>query len=322
MALTRFSKAGAQRRSGFGSLTRTRSPNVRLESLTYNQSSRKTMKESSHISGGGESSENAQNSDLVDESAVDARSAEYLGQWEKLVSTTNWEKGRIICQWRQELLAAGAPLETCSDEAWSRRVGSVSAQHVGRLRRVYQRFGEIHAQFAGLYWSHFQAVLDWHDAEMWLEGAVQSGWSVARMRTERWQAMGSPAESQPRDGEVIAADVDEDADPANDSHDDAVGASLREVHDPGTDRQDEPAPWDNEPAEPADAGEMPRETPAAAEPVRPFENLPSLPRDLADAFEAFKLAILNHKLSGWREATADDVLTVLNALKQLALAPA
>jgi len=59
---------------------------------------------------------------------------------------------------------------------------------------------------------------------------------------------------------------------------------------------------------------------AVAESIRPFENLPALPRDLSEAFEGFKLAILNHKLAGWREVGAADVLTVLDALKQLVLA--
>ncbi len=81
-------------------------------------------------------------------------------------------------------------------------------------------------------------------------------------------------------------------------------------------------PPEVEDLEAAGEAEAPFDVPAAAEPVRPFENLPALPRDLADAFENFKLAILNHKLSGWRDVSADDILTVLNALKQLALAPA
>jgi hypothetical protein len=187
---------------------------------------------------------------------------------------------------------------------------------------VYQRFGEIQPQFPGLYWSHFQAVLDWHDAEMWLEGAVQSGWSVSRMRSERWQAMGSPGDQRPREEDVVAAETDEDVDTANDSPGDDAGGSLREVHFPGSDRPLDAGPPEVEDSEAADEAESPCDVPAAAELVRPFENLPALPRDLADAFENFKLAILNHKLSGWRDVSADDILTVLNALKQLALAPA
>ena len=104
---------------------------------------------------------------------------EFLGQWNRLVSTTNWEKGRIIANWRQALVAAAAQPQEYSDEAWSRQVGNVSGQHVGRLRRVYERFGAVRNDYSGLYWSHYQAALDWDDAEMWLEGAVQNRWSNA-----------------------------------------------------------------------------------------------------------------------------------------------
>ena len=40
---------------------------------------------------------------------VEQTSTEYLGRWNRLVSTTNWEKGRIIYEWRQALFSAGAP---------------------------------------------------------------------------------------------------------------------------------------------------------------------------------------------------------------------
>jgi hypothetical protein len=279
------------------------------------------MDEPLHDVIGDESAEDAEGAGGMDQAVVESASAEYLGRWNRLVSTTNWEKGRIICQWRQELLSAGALVEAASDEAWSRRVGNVSPQHVGRLRRVFQRFGEVHPQFAGLYWSHFQAALDWHDAEMWLEGAVQSGWSVARMRTERWQALGSPPGQFPREEDVVAAELDEDADAANDSAADTFDPSMHEVHPPEADGGGESALMDSEEEATAADEALPFDEPTGDAPVRPFENLPELPRYLADAFENFKLAILNHKLSGWRDVSADDVLTVLNALKELALAP-
>jgi hypothetical protein len=41
-----------------------------------------------------------------------------------------------------------------------------------------------------------------------------------------------------------------------------------------------------------------------------------------DAFEAYKLCILRHKLAGWQEISRDDLLISLESLKQLALAPA
>src|SRR4051812_31545091 len=107
---------------------------------------------------------------------IDQTSEQYLGQWKRLVSTTNWEKGQIIHEWREALRGSDAPAGEYSDESWSRRVGNVTPQHVGRLRRAYERFGAARGEYAGLFWSHFQAALDWEDAEMWLEGAVQSGW--------------------------------------------------------------------------------------------------------------------------------------------------
>ena len=123
-------------------------------------------------------------------SLIEETSTEFLGQWNRLISTTNWEKGRIICQWRDKLIEAAAPPSSVTNEAWSRWVGNVSPQHAGRLRRVYQRFGSVYYDYSGLYWSHFQAALDWDDAEMGLEGATRTGWSIAQMRYQRWETIG------------------------------------------------------------------------------------------------------------------------------------
>ena len=123
----------------------------------------------------------------IAETELDAASQPFVGQWNQLVSTTNWDKGRIIFDWREALIEAEAPAVEYSDEAWSRRVGNVTGQHVGRLRRVFQRFGTTANDYEGLFWSHFQAALDWEDAEMWLEGGVQNEWSVSQMRRQRWE---------------------------------------------------------------------------------------------------------------------------------------
>ncbi len=258
----------------------------------------------------------------VDETLLEEASAEYIGRWNHLVSTTNWEKGRIIQQWRLRLIAAGAPVHLYSDDAWSRRVGNVSGQHVGRLRRVWERFGESYRDYRGLFWSHFQSVLDWDDAEMWLEGAVQSGWSVAQMRAQRWEAMGAPPDQLPDPEDVVSAELDEDAEPVAESTASQVSESTEVVRHPGesaADIEDEPA--ETVDAVPFDAPHDPAESAASVAPVRPFENLPKLPDDLQEAFETFKLAILAHKLTGWQEISCGDLLAVLDALKQLALAP-
>lgn len=250
-------------------------------------------------------------------------STEFVGRWNQLISTTNWEKGRIVCQWRDALRLAGVPAASWTDEAWSRQVGNVTPQHVGRLRRVYERFGQVCGQYAGLFWSHFHAALDWPDAEMYLEGAVQSGWSVSQMREQRWEALGGTPEAKPRDADIVAAEWDEDVAASGDGSPPAViSDSLGEVH--GTDDDsgaDYDAPFDAESPEPSDAADSLADAPAVP-PLRPFESLPPLPPDLNNAFDLFRLAVLNHKVSGWREISRNDVLAVLESLKQLALAPA
>jgi hypothetical protein len=154
-------------------------------------------------------------SDLVplSESLVEA-SQPFVGRWSRLVSTTNWEKGRIIVEWRQALVSQGLPVTEYSDEAWGRLVGGVTGQHVGRLRRVYQRFGQVRDHYPELYWSHFQAALDWDDAEMWLEGARHSGWSIAQMRDARWTTLGKLEADRPRASDIVESETDEDSEPA------------------------------------------------------------------------------------------------------------
>ncbi len=258
---------------------------------------------------------------------LDQTSQQYLGQWNRLVSTTNWEKGRIITLWRSELMSANAEPNGFSDDAWSRRVGNVTGQHVGRLRRVYERFAASHDSYQGLYWSHFQAALDWHDAEMWLEGAVQNDWSVSTMRTQRFETLNPVDEAPPREDDLVVAEVDEDSgeadaasalrqgdveqiQPFGKSQDRGAFDGRSPESDAAADSA-KAAPW-----EAAQRAEQP-----GAEAVRPFARLAELPSDLADAFESYKLALLRHKLDGWQQISRSDAIASLDALKELALAP-
>jgi hypothetical protein len=253
----------------------------------------------------------------VDNPALEATFDKYLGRWNLLVSTTNWEKGRIVAEWREALIEAGAPASIYSDEAWSRRVGSVTPQHTGRLRRVYQRFGPIRAEYAGLYWSHFQAALDWDDAEMWLEGAVQNRWSIAQMQGERSRTLGALVEESV---EAVAVEVDEDsaAVPAGlPPSDSATMIDTAEAADTSSDE----AFHDGEPCDAADSFAGDDDAEQVAAPFRPFENLPSLPADLREALDTFKVAVIHHRISNWQEVSRDDVLATLDALRQLVLAP-
>lgn len=254
--------------------------------------------------------------------ASEDASQPFVGRWNHLVSTTNWEKGRIIAEWRQALVDTDRPAREYSDEAWARLIGTVTSQHAGRLRRVYERFGQTCQEYRSLYWSHFHAALDWDDAEMWLEGAVQSRWTVSQMRRQRWEATGAVESERPLDEEIVVSEVDEDVDPmlARDPAAKRVQEQLAEV-------QGRPIPEGPDFGDEGEAAAHARSDDSAEQAeetiplVRPFANLAELPDDLADAFEAFKLAILRHKADGWRQISLDDVMGALESLKELAWAP-
>ena len=265
----------------------------------------------------------------MDSALIDETSEVFLGKWKRLVSTTNWEKGRIIGEWRQSLVESGAAAAEYSDEAWSQRVGNITPQHVGRLRRVWDRFAAERESYEGLFWSHFQAAADWDDAEMWLEGAVQNEWSISQMRRQRYETLGG-LETPPTEGAAAdLADWDEDAGAPDDSADggEETARAADEPHtgsgrasrgDTDDDAQDEDAGTghSDERARSADAVDL-------AEPIiRPFAHLPTLPDDVAEAFEAFKLCILRHKLAGWEEISRGGLLATLDALKEFAAVPA
>ena len=76
---------------------------------------------------------------------------------------------------------------------------------MGRLRRVHERFEETWPSYEGLYWTHFLAALDWEDAELWLEGALQNHWSVSKMRRQRWETLGSLPNDEPLESQIVAA---------------------------------------------------------------------------------------------------------------------
>lgn len=262
--------------------------------------------------------------EAVDEAELNSASEPFVGRWNRLISSTNWEKGRIIHEWRLNLIEQNAPVTEYSDEAWAKRVGGVTAPHVGRLRRVYESFGEQHETYPGLFWSHFLAALDWDDAPMWLEGAMRSGWSISQMRAARWEAQGAPAESKPAASDIIEVDTDEDVvEPAQggggggnfdgDSGDITAGP-LPEEPDFG-DAPTADAGVGSGGSEGDDLDNL--EGPGAQSLVQPFAGLPDLPDDLSEALEMFKLAIIRHKAAGWTEVEPEVVQRALAGLKLL-----
>jgi hypothetical protein len=264
--------------------------------------------------------------EAVETAAAPARGEDvagrFVGQWNRLVSTTNWEKGRIICQWREALELGGAAVTEYSDEAWAQLVGGVTSQHVGRLRRVFQQFGGVYDQYEGLYWSHFQAALDWNDAEMWLEGAILQNWSVSQMRGKRWETLGNAGEPP----QEAAGETDEDATAPFDAEPASTPPVSSAVTAP-TESRERNSETNDESESASDKSDAPFDTeptsaPAPAKARRPLSvDVDDLPSDLADAFEAFKLAIISQRRTGWGETTPEAVIECLDALRELVLAP-
>lgn len=256
--------------------------------------------------------------------ATTTESKVFIGQWNQLVSTTNWEKGEIICRWRKQLEDSGAAPSQRSDEAWSQLVGGVTPQHVGRLRRTYDRFGHVYAEYEGVFWSHFYAALEWDDAEMWLEGAVQNRWSVSSMRKQRWETLGKVGDAPT--SRIEMTEVAEEtqslalSDRPRNNDRDYVEGPVHEGPDWGeADTPSGPQGSSNSdaPIDTEDASADPKETKAPHH-IRPFESFTDLPDDVMDAANGFKVAIIRHKAAEWEEISRDDMLAMLDALKQLA----
>jgi len=259
------------------------------------------------------------------EPVADVASEPFVGRWNRLVSVTNWEKGKIIVQWRATRMDEGADPAEYSDEAWSKLVGSVSAQHVGRLRRVFERFRNTYQSYDGLYWSHFQAALDWDDAEMYLEGAVQNGWSVSRMRDVRWEQEGKLAKDRPKNTDIVTAERDEDratGEHAPPQKGETVKTQYTEIATPDDEASRAAATTSAAKEERPESGKKNQPAETASPPHKPFEHLGELPEDVTEAFEAFKVCIVRHKSARWKEISREELLGVLDSLKELTLAPA
>ena len=161
---------------------------------------------------------------------------------------------------------------------------------------------------------------------MYLEGAVQSKWSVSQMRRTRWEAMGAAESQRPRDEDIIVAEMDEDFEPAEKATPDSdeITAQYSEVTDPrppeDADSADEEGTSSAGRVEEV-ATQVEEKGSRTTETVRPFESLAELPEDVSDAFDQMKLVILRHKADGWREITCEEMMGALDALKELAMAP-
>ena len=281
------------------------------------------------------------------EPLIDEIASEFVGFWNRLVSQTNWEKGKVIHSWRTKLIEAGLPRRIYSDESIAQRIGNVSPQHVGRLRRVYERFGAAEP-LPNLFWSHYQAALDWDDADDWLTKASEEKLSVAQTRIARWEKYGAPPARKPKESEIVAEEPDADVNPFNDS--DADFAAYAPTEDDadfprsnGGRREYESgdetiAPTEGElggdkekkakkgKKDDVDLGEFEGDDePWESEPTRQstadvldgMSKLDPIPTDFAEAFEALKVAIMTRKLASWDDVQPVQIAAYLSATKRL-----
>ncbi len=261
----------------------------------------------------------------ADLDTINEPSRSWIGNWHAVVSQTNWEKGEIIVGWRKNLQDAGVAPRLYSDPAWSRLVGEVSPQHVGRLRRTWERFGEVYGDYPGLYWSHFLAALDWDDAEMWLEGAVQNNWSVSKMRFQRWETMGAIEGERPDPLQIVSSSDEE-------------GVRVP-VAGPGSDpavRRDELPPAAGPVFEGPDFGEDDRSDGSSAAVSQAADTgdpalagnqidiqatLDQVPRDISKPFVQLREAIARYKADDWSGVKRIHVVALVNDLRQLLRKP-
>ncbi len=277
--------------------------------------------------------------EALESEALDPRtqscSQPFVRRWYELESFTAWERGRIIHQWRTELKRRGLPRTQYSDAAWCRLVeGRTSPQHVGRLRRVFERFGQVYESYPGLYWSHFYAALDWDDAELWLQGAVENRWTVQQMQQQRAGTLQQPPPPEPQETEVFAWSFPVYEQNGNTAPGEAEfpgqGSSSEAASEQAEASGMQSVPAEQAPARQATVAQEEQQheetsVPEDSESVPPAEQkpvtvaaaaLPELPEDLIEPLEAFKLAVLHHKQTGWQAVSPQEVLQAVDHLRQ------
>ncbi|MEI8212532.1 MAG: hypothetical protein WCI02_10315 [Planctomycetota bacterium] len=258
----------------------------------------------------------------------------FVGRWQQLISQTNWEKGKIIHEWRSALVTQSSSVTAYSDESWAKQVGAVTSQHVGRLRRVYERFGSSCESYPRLFWSHFLAAIDWDDAELWLEGAAQSHWSVSQMRRTRNEAMGQDPDASERevlidselddgfvalsedDGAIHVDTMDEGS--TQDGSDRSTSGPLNEGPDFGEEGQGDGSGFDSDPASSRSQSEIDGLGIESGSLNNPFAGLGEMPPDVSDALEQFKLCIIRHRANHWTDISQTQLLSALEALRHFA----
>lgn len=244
-------------------------------------------------------------------------SRRFVGSWQSLISQTNWQKGKIIQNWRIKLQETCVAAKLYSDPAWSRLVGEVSPQHVGRLRRTWEKFGEVSGEYEGLYWSHFFAALDWDDAEMWLEGAVQNKWSVSKMRYQRWETLGKLKNDKPDPREIISSPDEEGVSVIASTSD--SGETVYKGDTPSIQGPLREGPDFGDEAGGDQAGQRRQESPDDRIDIESI--LEDITDEIARPFRELRSAIINARDDDWVTVKRIDVIALVNDLKMLLRKP-
>ena len=157
---------------------------------------------------------------------------------------------------------------------------------------------------------------------MWLEGAIQNEWSVSKMRNSRWETMGKRPEDRPLVEQIVITEPDEESQlVAAATKDDKLDGEYNDGprHD-GPDFGDEPKGGSKAGGKDDDDDLVSAVSESTGVKVKPFEAYDDLPADIQSAANAFKIAIIKHKVDEWSEISLDDLHGLLDALKKLATA--
>lgn len=156
------------------------------------------------------------------------------------------------------------------------------------------------------------------------------------MRRQHWEANGGDPASEPTSQTLASNDVDEDFAEAATAPEAANQFGTAPAQGGGSTKKydDEPSNIASGPSiEGPDFGDEdsltslpttmvvdPNAEPDGASSgplVQPFAGLAELPNDLAEAVELFKLAIVRHKATGWKDVEVDTIRAYLSAFMVL-----
>lgn len=117
---------------------------------------------------------------MVQSTAMDVAESEteLVSRAQLAVSQCNWVVGECASKWTRKY-ARGR-----TDTDFGMLVG-LSSDQVFQRRRVWETFGDVHAEYAGLKWSHFYVALNWNDAPECLQWAQENEATVAEMKAWR-----------------------------------------------------------------------------------------------------------------------------------------